>query len=84
MFQLNFTKSAFREFAGLQKEVQKRFSKKFDDFESGVMPQDQTKLKGTKDIYRTRVGNYRAIYQISSTSQIITIIKIAHRKEVYR
>lgn len=40
------------------------------------------KLKGTKDRYKIRVGNYRIIYKIESQTEIL-ITSIAHRKDVY-
>ena len=40
------------------------------------------KLKGTKDRYKIRVGDYRIIYQIKSQTEIL-ITSIRHRKEVY-
>ena len=40
------------------------------------------KLKGTKDRYKIRVGNYHIIYKIESQTEIL-ITSIAHRKDVY-
>ena len=40
------------------------------------------KLKGTKDRYKIRVGNYRIIYKVGSQTEIL-ITSIAHRKNVY-
>lgn len=41
------------------------------------------KLKNTENEYRIRVGVYRIIYTIEDEIVIITIVKIAHRKDVY-
>jgi len=42
------------------------------------------KLKGThEDLWRIRIGNYRVIYTINDTIQIIDIQKIGHRKDIY-
>jgi mRNA interferase RelE/StbE len=46
-------------------------------------PQDAIKLTNRED-YRIRVENYRIIYSINDTILIINIIKIGHRKEIYR
>ena len=40
------------------------------------------KLKGTKDRYKIRVGNYRIIYKVESQNEIL-ITSIRHRKDVY-
>ena len=41
-------------------------------------------LKGMESCYRLRVGDWRVIYRIINRQVTIVIIKIAHRKEVYR
>lgn len=43
-----------------------------------------TKLRGSIDLYRLRHGDYRIIYQVKDKQLIIIVIKIGHRREVYR
>ncbi len=47
-------------------------------------PQGCRKLSGEVDIYRIRVGVYRIIYEIENQLLRILILKIGHRKDVYR
>lgn len=47
-------------------------------------PEGCRKLKGEKDIYRVRQGNYRIIYEIFDKKLIVLILKIGHRKEIYK
>jgi mRNA interferase RelE/StbE len=42
------------------------------------------KMSGYDDIYRIRIGNYRVIYEIDGKRIIVVILKIGHRREVYR
>lgn len=42
------------------------------------------KLKGADSLYRFRLGEYRVIYTIEGKLLKITVIKIGHRREVYR
>jgi len=42
------------------------------------------KLKGAEDLYRIRVGDYRVVYEIRRKRLIVVVIKIGHRREVYR
>ncbi|MBF0107344.1 MAG: type II toxin-antitoxin system RelE/ParE family toxin [Deltaproteobacteria bacterium] len=51
----------------------------FDPF-----PDGHRKLKGYDDIYRIRVQNYRIIYEVFTKEIIIKILKVGHRKDVYR
>ncbi len=47
-------------------------------------PSGAIKLKGSEHAYRLRVGNYRVIYEVFDDEIIIEIVKVAHRREVYR
>lgn len=42
------------------------------------------KIKGSENSYRIRIGSYRVVYLIVDSLLIVTIIRIAHRKDVYR
>jgi mRNA interferase RelE/StbE len=37
-----------------------------------------------QDRYRIRQGNYRIIYEINDKKVIVVVVKVGHRKEVYR
>ena len=47
-------------------------------------PHNCIKLKGTANEYRIRFGNYRIVYSVSDAILTVTVIKIGHRKHVYR
>lgn len=42
------------------------------------------KLLGYKNLYRTRVGKYRIIYEIHDHKVIVVVVNIDHRKDVYK
>lgn len=47
-------------------------------------PHGCRKFTGYEDVYRIRAGTYRIIYCIERHKVIIVILKIGHRKDVYR
>ncbi len=47
-------------------------------------PQGCEKLSGQVDLYRVRTGNYRVVYEIQDRIVLVTVIKVGHRKDVYR
>jgi len=47
-------------------------------------PQGARKLTGYDDVFRVRRGRYRILYSVSEPTLIIVILKIGHRKDVYR
>ena len=48
------------------------------------VPQGARKLMYEQNIYRVRQGNYRVIYELKNKKLIILILKIGHRKDIYR
>jgi mRNA interferase RelE/StbE len=50
-----------------------------DPFPPGAEP-----ISGYEHFYRIRIGNYRVVYEVATTVRIITIIRIGHRKDVYK
>ena len=47
-------------------------------------PPGSRKLEGYDDVFRIRVGVYRIIYSVSGRKLVIIILKLGHRKDVYR
>ena len=77
--EIEFTKSAFRDFKKLPKEIQKRVIGILERIK--INPWRYVKkLSGYEDLYRVRIGDYRMILKIN---QKIFVLKIAHRKNVY-
>ena len=42
------------------------------------------KIVGSKNDWRIRIGDYRVIYEIDDAERSIKIMKVRHRKEIYR
>jgi mRNA interferase RelE/StbE len=47
-------------------------------------PLGSEKLAGPRALYRIRQGQYRVVYYIDDRQQAIVVIKVGHRREVYR
>lgn len=80
---ISFVKSAERELLNLDKKLGKRILHKISSLKEDPYGQNSQKLGGGKG-YRIRMGDYRVIYIINKENQKIIIIKIGHRREVYR
>lgn len=75
-------KNAQKELQKLPKIDQIAVAKKIRSLSSEKVIPKEEKLAGFPQVARVRVGNYRIVYK--KTSEIIYIILIRHRKEVYR
>ncbi len=83
-YKIEFAKQAAKQFKALPRQEQQRLKTKIDDLEIDPRPPGVVKLSGEKNLYRIRVGNYRIIYSIQDSRLLILIVKIGHRKDVYR
>ena len=83
-YKISIVRSALRSLQKIEKKTQKRIEKKIDTLASNPIPEDSKKLKGKRDLYRIRVGDYRIVYIIENRKLVVLIIKIGHRREIYR
>lgn len=79
-----FQPAAAREFRKLPPDIQKRMRPKIDALSKNPRPPGVEKLAGSEDSYRLRVGDYRVLYRIKDNLLIVALVRIAHRREVYR
>jgi len=82
-YKLEFKKSATKELKALPNKGIKRILQSVDKLIEDPRPFNSKKLSATER-YRIRVGDYRILYEIKDQILIIYIIKIAHRKDLYR
>jgi mRNA interferase RelE/StbE len=47
-------------------------------------PRGCQKLAGEAERYRVRQGRYRIVYSVNDSEQIVEVVKVGQRKEVYR
>ena len=83
MYKVIIPKFVLKELSKIDKENQQLIFNKIKSLESGNFTNDKI-LKGKhKGKFRKRAGNYRIIYFRENDILLITLIRIAHRKEVY-
>ena len=84
-YQILYTNSALKELSRLPEPDFKKIKIAVESLSKNPFPPGSLKLEGTKEkLYRIRKGNYRVIYTVQNHLITITILKIAHRKDVYR
>jgi mRNA interferase RelE/StbE len=77
-------KSAVRELSKLPKAAQQRIADEINGLALNPRPHGVQKLAGSGELYRVRVGDYRVVYSIADRQLIVEIIRVRHRKDVYR
>ena len=76
--------SAEKAFGRLPNALQVKILEDLERLSINPRPAGVKKLKSMLNLYRIRVGEYRVIYSINDSVLLITVVKIAHRKDVYR
>ena len=74
---------ARKELEALPDNVLARVLQKMDSLRTAPRPAGCKKLKGYKDQWRVRVGDWCVVYLIDDAAKLISITRIAHRREVY-
>jgi mRNA interferase RelE/StbE len=46
-------------------------------------PSSAERLKGRKNAFRIRVGQYRLLYEVHAWEIVVYVVGVAHRREVY-
>ena len=75
--------SARKELESLPDSVLSRVMRKLEALTENPRPAGCKKLKGYKDLWRLRVGDWRVVYIIDDPAKLISVTRIAHRREVY-
>jgi mRNA interferase RelE/StbE len=76
--------AAGRQIRKLDRDTQKRVLARIEKLEQDPRPHDASKLQSPEELYRIRVGDYRIVYCIEDDRLLVLIVKVGHRKEVYR
>ena len=82
-FDLVFKECVSKDLKELPKQDVQRILERIDALRDEPRPQGSVKLSG-KEYYRVRQGNYRIIYEIQDAQLVVIVIKVGHRREVYR
>jgi mRNA interferase RelE/StbE len=84
LYSIDVDQRAQRELARLSREVQVRIARRIDALTSDPWPHGVERLTGARELYRVRVGDYRVIYTVSIPLRIVVIVRVGHRRDVYR
>ncbi len=82
-YSLEVKQSAQKELDALDDTLFTRIDRKILALAGNPRPAGCKKLKGYKDQWRVRVGDWRVLYIINDAAKLVNITRIAHRREVY-
>jgi mRNA interferase RelE/StbE len=83
-YRIEISPAAERQIRKLDRSVRRRIFQKLETLKAGPHPPGSEKLSGNDGFYRVRVGDYRIIYDIQDEITTVVVLKVGHRKEIYR
>lgn len=82
-YELRIKPSAKKEIDALPKQDRQHVVRRIQELATDPRPTGCLRLAGS-DLYRIRQGNYRIIYSIDQTEVVVVIVKVGHRRDVYK
>jgi mRNA interferase RelE/StbE len=62
----------------------RRIKNRIDRLAENLPDPAMTKMKGDNPFHRVRSGDYRIVYQIFEDRLVILVVKVGHRKDIYK
>jgi len=76
-------RSAAKELEAVPKKDREKLVVKIQALATNPRPPGSEKLAGD-DKYRIRHGVYRVLYEVDDATIVVVVVRVAHRREVYR
>lgn len=85
-YKISFTEDALAQFSALDKPVKVRIDKVITKLAALENPKDRLlPLSATlAGFYKLRIGDYRLIFEVKAQQLVLIVVKVGHRREVYK
>lgn len=82
-YEILFRESVYKDLHAIPKTDLRKILSRIERLAEDPRPAGCQKLTGT-DLYRVRQGVYRIVYSIHDRTMVIHVVRVGHRREVYR
>ncbi|HBR14973.1 MAG TPA: type II toxin-antitoxin system mRNA interferase toxin, RelE/StbE family [Candidatus Omnitrophica bacterium] len=82
-YKVEIKKSAVKEIKALPSQVIRKILAQIASLSDNPRPSQSLKMSG-EEKYRMRCGDYRILYTIEDNVLTVYVVKVGHRREVYR
>ncbi len=83
MYRVELRRSVQKSLEKIQSQERSNIITALLELEKNPRPRGVEKVRGT-ELWRIREGDYRIVYSIDDFEKVITVVKIGHRRDVYR
>lgn len=82
-YEVRFARPVAKELRRLDRREAKRLVEAAEALADDPRPTGAEKVQGSPYL-RIRVGNYRIVYEVRDEELVVLVVKVGHRREVYR
>jgi mRNA interferase RelE/StbE len=83
-YEVRIAKRAAKSLVSLERRDQQRIRAAIELLAEDPRPPACVAMRGEHSVYRVRVGDYRIVYEVRDEVLLIQVVRIGHRREVYR
>lgn len=84
MYQIRLSSQSYKFLNDLNLKTRSRIFSKIEKLKENPTPHGSKRIKGTRDeLFRIRIGEYRVLYEVDKGVEIIAVIRIGKRANVY-
>lgn len=83
-YSVELTRTAERQLRRVASRDRGRIVEAVESLSETPRPRHARKLRGYDEVYRIRVGPYRVVYEVYDERVVVIVLKVGHRKDIYR
>jgi len=83
-YRIEWRRGTRKDLRRIEREAVKRIVLAVDGLAENPYPAGCQKLSGSQCAFRIRVGDYRVLYEVFEEVLIVEVVKVGHRRDVYR
>ena len=84
MYEILLERRAERDLKRLPADIFQRVVAAMQSLANDPRPPGCKKLAGSENDWRIRVGDYRVLYEIGDRVKVVRVLRVRHRRDVYR
>ena len=83
-YRVEIARRAMRSLSALPRAQQQRIRVAIDLLAENPRPPGCVAMAGERGAYRVRVSDYRIVYEVHDRLLLVQVVRVGHRREVYR
>jgi len=84
MYRIEITRAAAKQLRRIDNRDRQRIESAIADLAEAPRPAGCKPLVGRDATWRIRIGDYRVLYEVHDDRLVVVVIRVAHRRDVYR